>query len=78
MQNISKSYTIIFIYAFIQCDLHRLIHKPTLESTMATASSSGAVRVKGPAQGHINTQLGGAGDRTSNLSVTTSLPPELS
>ena len=30
-------------------------------------------------QGHCNTQLGGAGDRTSNLAVTSqpTLPPEL-
>ena len=40
----------------------------------------GAVRVKCFAQGHINTQLGGAGDRTSNLSgyKITARPPELS
>ena len=44
-----------------------------------TASSSGAVRVRGLAQGHLDTQLAGAGDRTSNLAVTnrTALPPEL-
>ena len=60
--------------AFIQSDLHRLIqtltHRWQSQPCKATASSSGAVRVKCLAQGHINTQLGGAGDRTSNLSVT--------
>jgi hypothetical protein len=63
--------------AFIQSDLHRLIHTLThrrqSRPRKATASSSGAVRVKCLAQGHVNTQLGGAGDRTSNLSVTRQL-----
>ncbi|CAL8365855.1 unnamed protein product [Arctogadus glacialis] len=69
--------------AFIQSDLHRLIHTLThrrqSQPCKATASSSGAVRVKCLAQGHIDTQLGGARDGTSNLSVnkTTALPPEL-
>ena len=44
-------------------------------SNQATASSSGAVRVRSLAQGPIDTQLGGAGDRTSNLLVT-ALPHE--
>ena len=35
-----------------------------------TASSSGAVRVRRLAQGHLDSQLGGAGDQTSNLPVT--------
>ena len=52
--------------AFIQSDLYRLIHTLThqrqSQPCKATASSSGAVRVKCLAQGHINTQLGGAGD----------------
>ena len=46
----------------------------------ATASWSGAVRVRCLAQGHLDYQLGGAGDRTtSNLVVTSqpTLPPEL-
>ena len=59
--------------AFIQSDLHRLMHTLThrrqSQPCKATASSSGAVRVKCLAQGHINIQLGGAGDQTSNLSV---------
>ena len=42
-----------------------------------TAGSSGGVRCL--AQGHLNAQLGGAGDRTSNLAFTrqNALPPEL-
>jgi hypothetical protein len=63
--------------AFIQSDLHRLIHTLThqrqSQQCKATASSSGAGRIKCLAQAHINTQLGGAGDRTSNLSVTRQL-----
>uniref|UniRef100_A0A8C5CHJ4 non-specific serine/threonine protein kinase n=1 Tax=Gadus morhua TaxID=8049 RepID=A0A8C5CHJ4_GADMO len=47
--------------AFIQSDLHRLIHTLTHRRQSppckATASSSGAVRVKCLAQGHINTSL---------------------
>ena len=37
------------------------------------------VRVRCLAQGHLDTQLGGAGDRTNNLQVTSqpALPPEL-
>ena len=44
----------------------------------ATASLSGEVRVRRLAQGHLDTQLGGSGDRTSNLPVTVqpALPPE--
>ena len=57
--------------AFIQSDLHRLTHTLTHRRQgrpcKAIASSSGAVRVKCLAQGHIDTQLGGAGDGTSNL-----------
>ena len=42
-----------------------------------TASWSGAVRVRRLAQGHLDTPLGGAGDRTSELQVTIrpALPP---
>ena len=45
----------------------------------ATASSSGTVRVKCLAQGHLDIQVGGSRNWTSNLSVTSqsSLPPEL-
>ena len=39
----------------------------------------GAVSVRHHAQGHLDTPLGGAGDRTSNITVTSqpTLPPEL-
>ena len=37
---------------------------------------SGAVRVRRLAQGHLDT-LGGAGDRTSNLPVTSHMPPHV-
>ena len=49
------------------------------QSHRATDSSSGAFRVRCLAQGHLNTHLGGAWDRTSNLLVTRepTLPPEL-
>ena len=63
--------------AFIQSELHPLLHTLTDrrkgQPCKATASSSGAVRVKFLAQGGISTQLGGAGDRTCNLSVTRQL-----
>ena len=44
----------------------------------ATARSSGAVRVRRLAQGHLGNELGGAGDQTSNLPVSSqpALPPE--
>ena len=43
----------------------------------AKTSSSGAVRVRDLAPGHLDIQLGGAGDGTSNLPVTSrpALPP---
>ena len=46
---------------------------------MSLAVRMRGVRMRGLAQGHHNTQLGGAGDRTSNLAVTgqPTLPPEL-
>ena len=54
---------------FIQSDLQRLIqtltHRRWSQPCKATAISSGAVRQS--AQGHINTQLEGAGDRTATL-----------
>ena len=48
-------------------------------STMQGDSWSGAVRVRRLALGHLETPLGGAGDPTSNLQVTSrpALPPEL-
>ena len=45
---------------------------------MARARSSGAVRVLHLSEGHLDTQQGGAGDRTSDHPVTSqpALPPE--
>ena len=45
---------------------------------MVNAKRTEAVGVRGFAQGHLDTQLGGAGDRTSDLPVTSqpALPPE--
>ena len=41
--------------------------------------ASGAVRVRCLAQGHLDTQLGGAGYQTNNLVVASqpAIPPEL-
>ena len=65
--------------AFVQGDFQWFIHihTPTAVSTMQGDCSSGAVRVRHLSQGHLDT--GGAGDRTSNLPVTSqpALPPEL-
>ena len=59
--------------------VHAHIHTPTAESTTQgnRVSSSGAVRVRCLAQGKHNNQLAGAGDRTSDLPVTSqpALPP---
>ena len=69
---------------FIQSHLQRLIqtftHGWQSQPCRTTGSWSGAVRVRCPAQGHRHTQIGGAGDRTINLTVTIqpALPPELS
>ena len=49
-------------------------HRRLSQPSKGTASSSGAVWVKCLTQGHINTQVGGAGDQNSNLSVTRQLP----
>ena len=61
--------------AFIQSDLHWLIHTLThrQQSQPCKATASSSVRVNCLAQGRINTQLGGDGDRTSSLSVTRKL-----
>ena len=63
-----------FAVAFIQCNLqpsmHTFTHRRWSQPHMATASSSGAVGVRRLAQGHLDAPLGGAGDRTSNLPVT--------
>ena len=55
-----------------------LTHRRRCQSRKVTASSSGAIRVRRLAQQHLDTRLGGAGDRTSNLLVTShpALPTE--
>ena len=80
---IEPSSVLTFIQRFYQKRLttvHTHIHKPTAESTtQADSRWSGAVRMRRLAQGHLHTQLGGAGDQTGKLQVTTqpALPPEL-
>ena len=58
--------------------LHIYTNRRRSQPHKATASSLGAARVRHLAQAHLNTQLGGAGDQTSNLPVTSqpALPPE--
>ena len=58
--------------------MHTFTHRRRCHPRRAIASSSGAVRARRLAQGHLETQLGGDGDRTSNLPVTSqpTLPPE--
>ena len=71
----SKRFTILSnIHPF----MHTFTHRQRRQPRKATASSSGAVKLRCLAQGHLDT-LGGAGDRTSNLPVTNppALPPEL-
>ena len=71
----SKRLTILLhIHTFI----HTFTHRRRCQPCRATASSSGAVRVRCHAQGYIDTQLGRAGEQTSNLPVTSqpALPPE--
>ena len=50
----------------------------TVEESMKGDSQLVEIRVRRLAQGHPDTLLGGAGDRTSNLLVTSppALPPE--
>ena len=57
---------------------HVFTHRRRCQPRRETASWSGAVRVRRLAQGHLDTRLGGAGDRTSNLPVTSqpAPPPE--
>ena len=65
--------------AFIQSDLQQFIHRVSYrrqsQPHRATASSSGAVRVKFLSQADLDKKLGG---QTSNLPVTSqpALPPE--
>ena len=71
-----------FIESAFQCCLtftHSCTHRQLSQPRRATVGSSGAIRVRSPAQGHHDIQLGGAEGRTSNLAVTSqpALPPEL-
>ena len=50
--------------------MHTFTHRWRCQARRVTASSSGAVRGSCLAQGHVNTQLGGAGDQTRNPLVT--------
>ena len=60
--------------------VHPFTHRGRSQPRKAAASSSGALRVRCHAQGHLDTQLGGPRDRTSHLPVTGQLavPPILS
>ena len=57
--------------------MHTFTQRWRCQPCKTTASSSGAVRVRRLAQGHLDT-LGGAGDRPSNHPTTSqpALPPE--
>ena len=72
----SHSYTHLHTHSPIHPHIHARIHSPTAESApRATASWLGAVRVRRLAQGHFHTELGGAGDPTSDLQVTSQPAP---
>ena len=55
---------------FTVTDIHPFTHRRLSQPRRATVSSSGAIRVRRLAQGHHDTWLGGAGDRTSDLAIT--------
>ena len=57
--------------------MHTFRHRRRSQPLKAEASSSEAVMVSCLAQGQLDTQLGGAGDRTSNLTSQPALPLEL-
>ena len=58
-------------------NIHPFTHTFTHQPCKATASSSVAIRLRCLAHGHLDTQLGGAGDLTRNLQVSEpTLPPE--
>ena len=66
----SKHFTILpNIHPFI----HTFTHRRRSQPRKTTASSSGAVRVRCLAQGHLDTRLREVEDRTSNLPVTSQL-----
>jgi hypothetical protein len=58
--------------------MHTFTHRRRHEPCKVTASSSGEDRMRCLAQEHLDTHLGGAGDLTSNLAVTSqpALPHE--
>ena len=60
-----------FIQSFLQPFIHTFTHRRRSQPLRVTASSSGAVRVRRLAQRHLNTQLGGAWDRTSYIKGST-------
>ena len=60
----SASLTFSYSYRHTSCTNRR-----RCQPCKATISSLGAVGVRCLAQGHVDTWLGGAGDRTSNLLV---------
>jgi len=68
---------IAFIHRLtILLHIHPFIHRPRCQPCKVTTNTSGAVRVIGYrclAHGHLDTGLGGAGDRTSNLPVARQL-----
>ena len=65
------------IHAHIHAHIHSHNHTPTA-TVESTPQCDSPVRVRRLAQGHLDTQLGGAGNWTSNLQVTSrpAVPPE--
>ena len=69
----SKCFTILpNIHPFI----HTCTHQQQCQLCKATARSSGAIKVRCLAQGHLDTRQGGAGDPTFWLPANPALPPE--
>ena len=56
----------VFIQSNLKPSIHTFTHRRRSQPRKRAASSLGAVRIMCLAQGHLNTQLGGAGDRTSS------------
>ena len=64
--------SLLLIYSILQTLLskatsQRITFTHRLESRKATASSPGAARMRCLAQGHLDTQLEGAGDRSTSI-----------
>jgi hypothetical protein len=76
IQRFSNQCPALYYLTFTHSCTHS--HRRRCQPCEATASLSRAVRVRCLAQGHLDTQLGGAGDQTSNLLVTSqpALPPD--